>query len=196
MKHIITFEQFINESYVNPLHEIDWSSSPSKPIPFEDEIKSIVEKQIKFTPESKNIIKEFRLKSDIEIDGYHFRDNTGGVTVNYKLKSFGIRQAATTLQISISVRSGKSTPVITINAWSGVGASLIQKYKSMIINVPVQISSMDELTVDKIKTIIKKVTEVSNRFLNDHIKAWGVRTSAERDFYKGRGLGSGVGNQL
>ena len=194
MKHIITFEQFINESYVNPLHEIDWSSSFSKPIPFEDEIKSIVEKQIKFTPESKKIIKEFRLKSDIKIDGYHFRDNTGGVTVNYKLGSFG--NTTTTLQISIGVRESKSTPVVTINAWSGVGASLIQKYKSMIINVPVQISSMDELTVDKIKTIIKKVTEVSNRFLNDHIKAWGVRTSAERDYYKGRGLGSGVGNQL
>jgi hypothetical protein len=182
-------QQIIREEIQRTLHEINWHSSPSKPIPFEDEIKTIVEKQIKFTPESKKIIKEFNLESDIEIIGYHFSDNTGGVTIQYMIGS-------TTLQISISVRSGNDTPVITINAWSGTGASLIRKYKDMNINVPIQIASMNELTVDKIETIIKKAATVSNRFLNDHIKAWAARTAAERDYYKDRGQGSGVGNQL
>lgn len=172
------FEAFINEE--------NWSSSPNKPIIHEKELASFFEGLIKFNSASKNIIKQYNLQPSIEVEGYHFTDNTGAIYFNYKLGHSAVK-----LKVGLG-SIGETNPILLIKSWSGEGA--LSKPNELRTPIALKANVMSELTLAMIQKEIKKAAPVFNKYLNNTIDKWANGVAAQKAFYKDRKGSSGVGD--
>lgn len=180
-------QQIIKEEINKLINEENWGSTPSTPIIYKEELSSFFESLIKLNPNSKKIIKEFNLKPTIEIDGFHFKDDTGGIRFIYALGG------EVKLLVSLS-GVGSKKPFLVINSWSGEGASYRNKNKELQIPIKLDPNSMSGLTLDIIQKLIKKEKPTINKYLDDTLNTWANYKYRFGNFYKGRKLSPGTGD--
>ena len=178
--------QIIKEEIYKAMNEENWSSSPGKPVIHEKELVDFFEGLIELNSTSKKITTQYNLKPSTKIDSYHFTDNTGAIYFNYKLGD-----TAAKLRVGISINKKSE---LSINSWTGEGASLRRPNKELRIPLTLKANAMSELTLAMIQKEIKKAAPIFNKYINNTIDVWASMVDRERNFYRGRKGGSGVGD--